>query len=111
MRGHETRKNGRSIPRRPIGLEPRRGYTAPRRRHGLVEQEICGQKVDDAVNDGGPSYVLTEHPQMVVGFRPETQQWHSQKHFRPVRMREAFRRTLMKGLRIFNVEANTLEWL
>ena len=39
-RDQATHACGRGIPRRPIGLELRRGQAAPRCWHGVVEQEI-----------------------------------------------------------------------
>src|SRR6516165_5284541 len=39
-RDQATHACGRGIPRRPIGLEPRRGQTAPHRWHGVVDQTI-----------------------------------------------------------------------
>jgi mutator family transposase len=51
---------GRGIPRRPIGLEPRRGQAAPRCWHGVVEQEISQHRAAEGPADERSHHRLSQ---------------------------------------------------
>ena len=51
---------GRRIPRRPIGPQPRRGQAAPRRRHGVVEQEIPEHRTAEGPADERSHHRLSQ---------------------------------------------------